>query len=88
LEVKSFENEKNIFNKKVFEYVELILNKLEVELILFGSGKKVESIPENIQEYLIKNNKNYEVMNSMSAYNTHNILLSEKRSFISILKLL
>ena len=45
-------------------------------------------MPENLKKYLIVNKYNFEIMSTNSAFNTHNILLSEGRKLVSIIKLI
>ena len=56
-------------------------------MILFGTGKNLIKTPNHLKKFLIENKYSFEIMNSISAYNTHNILLSEKRNIVSVLKL-
>ena len=78
--------------KKLFSY-NLIKQKLEeyesnnYDLILFGTGKSIEKISDNIIKLLINRNTPYEIMNSVSAFKTYNILLSQRRNILGFLNL-
>ena len=67
----------------------LNLNQIskKLDLVLFGTGNKLEKMPKFLVKNLISKNINYEVMISSAAYNTYNILLSEGRNFIAVIKL-
>ena len=56
-----------------------------VNLILIGTGKKNIILSQDLIMHMHKLNKGLEFMNTESACKTHNLLLSEKRSFVSIL---
>ncbi|MBJ57893.1 MAG: hypothetical protein CMP24_06620 [Rickettsiales bacterium] len=58
------------------------------DLILFGTGVSVLNIPEEIKSFFYKNSVKFEIMNSLAAYKTYNILLHESRNFVSIIKVL
>ncbi len=58
------------------------------DLILFGTGVSVLNIPDEIKSFFYKNSVKFEIMNSLAAYKTYNILLHESRNFISIIKVL
>ena len=59
-----------------------------LDLVLFGTGASFMTAPKELQSILISRNIKYESMISSAAYNTYNILLSEARNFISIIKLI
>jgi uncharacterized protein len=54
-------------------------------MILIGTGVDVILPDEGFIRVLHEKNKGLEFMNTTSACKTHNLLLSENRSFISIL---
>ncbi len=56
--------------------------------MLIGTGASLTEIPDRLKEYLFKRKIKFEIMNSISAYKTYNILLSEGRNIVSILKVL
>ncbi len=86
-QIKAYDKIDNIYSDDILLLLESICKKSSIELVLLGTGKSLKKIPLDLKKFFLDNNKNYEVMNSHSAYNTHNILLSEKRNFISIIKL-
>ena len=57
------------------------------KILLFGTGKKIELLPNKILEFFIKSKIPYEIMTTISAIKTYNILLSQGRSTIAFLKL-
>ena len=56
-----------------------------VNLVLIGTGEKNIILSQELIKQMHKLNKGLEFMNTESACKTHNLLLSEKRSFVSIL---
>tara|TARA_X000000950_G_C13595611_1_gene529199 strand:+ start:31 stop:507 length:477 start_codon:yes stop_codon:yes gene_type:complete len=86
-EIKTYVKPINIFDTNVLDYLFLVLKNSSFDLILFGTGKNLTKAPKQLEKFLIENKYSYEIMNSISAYNTHNILLSEKRNIVSIIKL-
>ena len=56
-----------------------------ITLVLIGTGESTILPNQNFIDFMYKKNKGLEFMNTDSACKTHNILLSENRSFISIL---
>ena len=56
-----------------------------ITLVLIGTGESTILPNQNLIDSMYKKNKGLEFMNTDSACKTHNILLSESRSFISIL---
>jgi len=78
-----------VFSRSNLSVIENILNNNnDIDIILFGTGETLKEIPSFFQNLLIKKNKKYEVMISTAAYRTYNILLSEGRSVVSVLKVL
>ena len=81
------ENENNLFNDEFFEKkIEEFDNK-NYDFILFGTGKKIISLSSKILSSLYKKKIPHEVMNSISAFKTYNILLSQGRRTLAFLKL-
>jgi len=80
----------NLFANNIKKYLFSYLNQdcLDLDLVLLGTGKILEKIPEDLQSLFISKNIKYEAMVSSAAYNTYNILLSEERKFISVIKLI
>ena len=58
---------------------------VSVNLVLIGTGEKNIILSQELIKHMHKLNKGLEFMNTESACKTHNLLLSEKRSFVSIL---
>ena len=56
-----------------------------IDLVLIGTGINTILPNQDLIELMYKNNKGLEFMNTDSACKTHNVLLSENRSFISVL---
>jgi|TARA_B100001063_G_C16755728_1_gene553024 uncharacterized protein len=56
-----------------------------ITLVLIGTGESTILPNQDLIELMYKKNKGLEFMNTDSACKTHNILLSENRSFVSIL---
>ena len=55
--------------------------------MLFGTGEKTKGLPSKTRELLITSKIPHEIMNSISAFKTYNILLSQGRKPIAFLKL-
>jgi uncharacterized protein len=56
-----------------------------IDLVLIGTGINTILPNQDLIELMYKKNKGLEFMNTDSACKTHNVLLSENRSFISVL---
>ena len=65
--------------KDLHDYLE------SVNLLLIGTGKKNIILSQELIKHMHKLQKGLEFMNTESACKTHNLLLSEKRTFVSIL---
>ena len=63
------------------------LNSAEYNFILFGTGKKIRKIPSKTYEYIVKSNIPFELMNSISAFKTYNVLLSQGKKILAFLDL-
>ena len=73
-------NEPNLINiNDIEQYLD------SVSLVLIGTGESTILPNQDLIKLMYKKNKGLEFMNTDSACKTHNILLSESRSFISIL---
>ena len=70
------------FYKKINQH-----DKTEYNFLLFGTGKNAEKIPLKIYEFLVKSNIPYEVMKSVSAFKTYNILLSQGKKILAFFDL-
>ena len=75
----SIPHPKSIMIKDLSNYIK------SVSLILIGTGEKNIILNQDLINDMQKINKGLEFMNTESACKTHNLLLSEKRSFVSIL---
>ena len=87
-QIKVINSNTNIFDDNILKHLHLVLNTLKFDIVLFGTGKNLKKIPEKLKKYLIEKKYNFEIMNTNSAFNTHNILLSENRKLVSIIKLI
>ncbi len=74
-----------IANPKIISITDLEEFLLTVDLILIGTGVKNILLNQDLIQNMQGINKGLEFMNTESACKTHNLLLSEKRSFASIL---
>ena len=63
------------------------INNAEYNFILFGTGKKIRKIPLKTYEFIVKNNIPFELMNSISAFKTYNILLAQGKKILAFLDL-
>ena len=88
MQIKLINSKLDVFDENILKYLYKILNISKYDIILFGTGKKLKKIPEKLKKYLIEQKYNFEIMNSNSAINTHNVLLSENRNLVSIIKLI
>tara|TARA_Y100001970_G_scaffold290411_1_gene424056 strand:+ start:178 stop:558 length:381 start_codon:yes stop_codon:yes gene_type:complete len=64
-----------------------IISKNRIDFILFGMGKQIGRLPIKTIKLLIKKKIPYEIMTSVSAFKTYNILLSQGRRTLAFLKL-
>ena len=84
--------DENIENKILFSE-SLVKQKIKevyinnFDFVLFGTGKKIHHLSAKTIELLIKNKIPYEIMNSISAFKTYNILVSQGRKTLAFLKL-
>ncbi len=87
-QIKVINKNLDIFDETILKHLYKILKTSKFDIILFGTGESLKKIPEKLKKYLIERKYNFEIMGTNSAFNTHNILLSEKRNLVSIIKLL
>ena len=87
-QIKIINSNLDVFDEAILKHLYLILKTLKLDIVLFGTGEKLQKIPEKLKRYLIEKKHNFEIMNTNSAFNTHNILLSENRKLVSIIKLI
>ena len=86
-QIKVINNNLDVFDETILKDLYAILKISKFDLVLFGTGANLQKIPEKLKKYLIEQKYNFEIMSTNSAFNTHNILLSENRNFVSIIKL-
>ena len=79
ISIFSVHKPESITIKDLHNYISL------VNLILIGTGIKNIILSQELINHMHRLNKGLEFMNTESACKTHNLLLSEKRSFVSIL---
>ena len=77
----------DLFCEKFFVKKIKQLNNSEYNFILFGTGKKIKKIPLKTHELIVKNNIPFELMNSVSAFKTYNVLLSQGKKILAFLDL-
>ena len=87
-QIKVINNNLDVFDEAILKHLCKILQTSKFDLILFGTGENLQIIPEKLKKYLIEQKHNFEVMSTHSAFNTHNILLSENRNLVSLIKLI
>ena len=80
----------SVYDEKIKKSLLILLDNKEsyLDLVLFGTGTSFNLVPKELQSILVSRNIKYESMISSAAYNTYNILLSEARNFISVIKLI
>ena len=83
-------HQNNILTFSVLKPELITINDLQnyfalVNLVLIGTGEKNIILSQELIKHMHELNKGLEFMNTESACKTHNLLLSEKRSFVSIL---
>ena len=81
-------NNLDVFDETILKHLYKILQTSKFDIILFGTGENLKKIPEKLKKYLIEQKYNFEIMSTNSAFNTHNVLLSENRNLLSIIKLI
>ena len=81
-------NNIDVFDETIVKHLHKILKTSKFDIILFGTGENLKKIPEKLKKYLIEQKHNFEIMSTNSAFNTHNVLLSENRNLVSIIKLI
>ena len=87
-QIKLFKHDLDTFDEATLKHLYPILDKSKFDIILFGTGKNLKKMPEKLKKYLIDKKYSFEIMSTTSAFNTHNILLSERRKLVSIIKLI
>jgi len=74
-----------IIQPKLINYIDIEEYLNSVDLLLIGTGAGTIILNEELIKIMFEKNKGLEFMNTQSACKTHNLLLSENRSFSSIL---
>ena len=87
-QIKVINNNLDVFDETILKHLYKILETSKFDIILFGTGKNFIKIPVKLKKYLIEQKYNFEIMSTHSAFNTHNVLLSENRNLVSIIKLI
>ena len=87
-QIKVINNNLDVFDETILKHLYKILQTSKFDIILFGTGENLIKIPKKLEKYLIEQKYNFEIMSTNSAFNTHNVLLSENRNLVSIIKLL
>ena len=87
-QIKVINNNLDVFDDTILKHLYKILRTSKFDIILFGTGENLKKIPEKLKKYLIEQKHNFEIMSTNSAFNTHNVLLSENRNLVSIIKLI
>ena len=88
--IEAYDSLESVYEEKIKKNLLILLDNKEsyLDLVLFGTGTSFKLIPKEFQSMLISRNIKYEAMISSAAYNTYNILLSEARNFIAVIKLI
>ena len=87
-QIKVINNNLDVFDEVILKHLYLILKTSKFDIVLFGTGENIQKIPEKLKKYLIEQKYNFETKSTYSAFNTHNILLSENRNLVSLIKLI
>ena len=87
-QIKVIKYNLDVFDETILKHLYKILQTSKFDIILFGTGENLKKIPEKLKKYLIDQKYNFEIMTTNSAFNTHNVLLSENRNLVSIIKLI
>ena len=87
-QIKVINSNLDVFDETIIKHLHKILKLSKFDIILFGTGKNLKKIPDKLNRYLIEQKYNFEIMCTNSAIKTHNVLLSENRNLVSIIKLI
>ena len=87
-EVLQIENNNIFKNNFLISYFNNKNNIQDLDIILVGYNSKSNQKPDFLIKTFVKLNIKYEIMESMAAYKTHNILVSENRKVLTILDIL
>ena len=80
-------NEELLFSS---DFIKKKINEFNINhdnFIIFGVGKNIQPLPNEIKKHLINSKIPYETMIIISAIKTYNILLSQNREPMIVLKL-
>ena len=80
-------NEELLFSS---DFIKKKINEFNINydnFIIFGVGKNIQPLPNETKKHLINSKIPYETMISISAIKTYNILLSQNREPMIVLKL-
>ena len=82
----------NIHEELLFssDFIKKKINEFNINhdnFIIFGVGKNIQPLPNETKKHLINSKIPYETMISISAIKTYNILLSQNREPMIVLKL-
>ncbi|MDX1974932.1 MAG: Mth938-like domain-containing protein [Rickettsiales bacterium] len=68
------------------DHAKLVLDKEpSVELLLIGTGKQIQYIPDEIRQLIRASNIAMEIMDTGAACRTYNVLLTEERRVAALL---
>lgn len=73
----------NALEDKAFQ--PLIDNRQEIDVVLFGSGRKMAFLPEPLRRELTQNGLSVESMGTGAACRTYNVLMAEGRRVVAAL---
>ena len=79
-QIKVINNNLDVFDEAILKHLYLTLKTSKFDIVLFGTGESLQKIPEKLKKYLIEQKYNFETMSTYSAFNTHNVLLSENET--------
>ena len=78
----------NLSEHKKQEIFDILLEKISsnTELLLIGNGLKNKVFDKELMQLPVKLNIGFEVMSTKAACRTYNLLVSEKRNIVCLLK--
>jgi len=72
----------SFFYKKINQF-----DEIEYNFLLFGTGRRTKKMPLKIYEFVVKSNIPYEIMKSVSAFKTYNILKAQGKKILAFFDL-
>lgn len=63
----------------------LIAEKSQIDMVLFGTGREMLPLPDNVQKILRDEGIGCDIMNTNAAVRTYNVVLAEDRRVAAIL---